>query len=203
MPIAHPRLSALAATTSVVLCSFAPALGAQENTGGPYVGVGWGQFNVDIDNLSNAGSTASNIIDSDDNAWKAFVGWRFSPYIGLELAYLDLGSPSDRFEGSGSSGNYTLDVSGFSPYLIGTIPLGPFELFGKVGYYFYDVDVTLDLDSPGPNLDSSSSSQDFVYGGGIGITFLEHVHVRAEYELIELDNAGDSDALWLSAAWRF
>lgn len=176
---------------------------AQENTGGPYVGVGWGQFNVDIDNLSDAGTTAGNIIDADDNAWKAFVGWRFNPYIGVELAYVDLGSPGDRFEGTGSNGNYRVDVSGFTPYLIGTIPLGPVELFGKVGYYFYDVDLRVDLDSPGPGIDSSSSRQDFVYGGGVGMTFFEHLHVRAEYERIDLENAGNSDALWLSGAWRF
>ncbi len=176
---------------------------AQENTGGPYVGVGWGQFNVDVDNLSDAGTAAGNIIDSDDNAWKAFVGWRFNPYIGVELAYVDLGSPGDRFEGTGSNGNYRVDISGFTPYLIGTIPLGPVELFGKVGYYFYDVDLRVDLDSPGPDIDSSSSRQDFVYGGGVGFTFFEHVHVRAEYERIDLENAGNSDALWLSGAWRF
>lgn len=174
-----------------------------DNTGGPYVGVGWGQFNADIDNLSDAGTTAGNIIDSDDNAWKAFAGWRFNPYIGLELAYVDLGSPTDRFQGSGSNGNYRLDVSGFAPYVIGTVPLGPVELFGKVGYYFYDVDLRVDLDAPGPDIDSGSSRQDFVYGAGAGLTFLEHLHVRAEYERIDLENAGDSDALWLSAAWRF
>ncbi len=191
--------------TALLTIAAAPVMTAQaaDNSGGPYVGVGWGQFNVNVDNLSDAGTAASNIVDSDDNAWKAFAGWRFNPYIGVEVAYIDLGSPSDRFEGAGSNGNYTLDVSGFSPYLIGTIPLGPIELFGKVGYYFYNADLRLDLDSPGPDIDSSSSSQDFVYGGGVGVTFLEHVHVRAEYERIDLENAGNSDALWLSAAWRF
>ncbi len=201
------NVSARRAGFGAALLSLAmvPAISAQaqENTGGPYLGVGWSQFNVDVDNLSDAGTTAGNIIDSDDNAWKAFVGWRFNPYFGLELAYVDLGAPSDRFEGSGTRGNYELDISGFTPYLIGTIPLGPVELFGKVGYYFYDVDLQLDLDSPGPDIDSSSSRQDFVYGGGIGMTFAEHLHVRAEYELIDLENAGNSDALWLSAAWRF
>lgn len=180
-----------------------PNAQAQENPSGPYVGVGWGQFNVDVDNLSDAGTVAGNIIDADDNAWKIFGGWRFNPYLSLELAYVDLGSPSDRFEGSGSNGNYRLDISGFTPYVIGTIPLGPVELFGKVGYYFYDVDLRVDLDSPGPDIDSSSSRQDFVYGGGVGMTFVEHLHVRAEYERIDLENAGNSDALWLSAAWRF
>jgi hypothetical protein len=191
---------------ATALCGFgaAPAMAqTPANTGGPYLGVGWGQFNVDVDNLSDAGSTANNIINSDDNAWKAFAGWRFSPYIGVEVAYIDLGNPGDRFEGSGSNGNYSLDISGFSPALVGTLPLGPVELFAKVGYYFYDVDLRLDLDAPGPDVDSSSSRDDFIYGGGVGLTFAEHLHVRAEYEKVDLKNASNSDALWLSAAWRF
>lgn len=191
------------AVAAALLLGTTSALAQTENASGPYVGLGWGQFNADIENLSDVGTTAGNIIDSDDNAWKAFVGWRFAPFIALEVAYLDLGSPNDRFDGGGTRGNYTLDVSGFSPYVIGTVPIGPVELFGKIGYYFYDVDLSLDLDSPGPDLDSSSSRQDFVYGVGAGLTFLEHLHVRAEYEWIDLENAGNSDALWLSAAWRF
>jgi len=195
----------LGIAASALALGAVPAAQAQmeDNTGGPYLGVGWGQFNVNVDNLSDAGTVANNITKSDDNAWKAFVGWRFAPFIALELAYIDLGSPSDQFEGGGSSGNYTLDISGFSPYLIGTIPAGPVELFAKVGYYFYDVDLNVDFDSPGPDIGADSSREDFVYGVGLGFTFFEHVHVRAEYEWIDLQNAGDSDALWLSAAWRF
>ena len=109
----------------------------------------------------------------------------------------------DRFEGSGSNGNYVLDVSGFSPSLIGTLPFGPVELFAKAGYYFYGVKLRVDLDAPGSDLRSKSSRDDLIYGGGIGMTFAEHLHVRAEYELIDLKNASSSDALWLSAPWRF
>lgn len=196
------RLAGLA----TALCGFcaAPVMAqAPANPGGPYLGVGWGQFSVDVDNLSDAGTTANRIVNSNDNAWKAFAGWRFNPYVGLEMAYVNLGSPGDRFEGSGSNGNYVLDVSGFSPSVVGTLPLGPVELFAKAGYYFYDVKLRVDLDAPGPDLRSKSSRDDFIYGGGIGFTFAEHLHVRAEYEVIDLKNASNSDALWLSAAWRF
>jgi opacity protein-like surface antigen len=174
-----------------------------ENSGGPYVGAGWGRFNLDIRNLSDAGTAASSIAKSNDNAWKGFVGWRFNPYIGVEAAYVDYGRAGDRFTGTGSNGNYRVSVSGFAPALIGTLPLGPVELFAKVGSYFYDVKVKVDFDNPGPGIESKHSRNDFLYGGGVGITFLEHLHVRAEYETVELQNAKNSDALWLSAAWRF
>ena len=181
-------------------CSSAFAQGI-ENDEGFYIGGGIGQFNVQIDDLDDT-DEAVETLDDDDNAWKAFVGWRMNPYFALELAYIDFGGPTDRFEGDGSSGDFTVDISGFAPYLIGTIPLGPVELFGKVGYYFYDVTARVDFED-GEVLSSDSSGDDFVYGGGIGITVLERLHVRAEYERFDIENSDTADALWLSAAWRF
>ena len=127
-------------------CSSAFAQGI-ENDEGLYIGGGIGQFNVQIDDLDET-DEAVETLDDDDNAWKAFVGWRMNPYFALELAYIDFGGPTDRFEGDGSSGDFTVDISGFAPYLIGTFPLGPVELFGKVGYYFYDIDFQVDIDDP-------------------------------------------------------
>ena len=119
----------------------------------------------------------------------------------------DFGGPSDTFQNSdasGSSGDYEVSLSGFAPYVIGTLPLGPVELFAKVGYYFYDVDINTDLDDlNGDVLDSSSSDEDLLYGFGIGATFFEHLNARLEYEKIDSDLVDDADALWLSAAWRF
>jgi OOP family OmpA-OmpF porin len=175
---------------------------AQENPEGLYVGAGWGQFNLGIDNLSEAGSAISSIAKSDDNAWKVFAGYRFNPYIAIEAAYIDFGHPSDRFEATGANGNYRVALSGFAPSLIGTVPVGPVELFAKLGYYYYNVDVRVDFDTPGPSLDSSHSGSDLIYGGGVGLTLADHLQLRAEYEVVDLDR-GNSDAVWLSAAWRF
>jgi hypothetical protein len=52
-------------------------------------------------------------------------------------------------------------------------------------------------------VDSTHSRTDLLYGGGVGMTFIDHLHVRAEYETVDIDNAKNSDAFWLSAAWRF
>ena len=134
------------ASAGSLACSSAFAQGV-ENDEGFYIGGGVGQFNVQIDDVDDT-DEAIERLDDDDTAWKAFVGWRMNPFFALELAYIDFGGPSDRFDGSGSSGDFAVDLSGFAPYVIGTIPLGPVELFGKVGYYFYDVDASVDLDEP-------------------------------------------------------
>jgi hypothetical protein len=185
-------------------CAGALACGtaaAQENDEGFYIGGGVGQFNVQVDDIDDTDEAVERL-DDDDTAWKAFVGWRMNPYFALELAYIDFGGPSDRFDASGSSGDFAVELAGFAPYVIGTIPLGPVELFGKVGYYFYDVDASVDLDN-GPDFDSSSSEQDLLYGFGVGMTFFERLNARLEYEKIDSSFVDDADAIWFSGQWRF
>jgi len=174
-----------------------------DNPSGFYVGGGWGQFNLDVDDLGDAGDAIGDIVEAEDNAWKIFVGYRFNPYIGVEAAYIDFGQASDGFDASGTHGNFEANISGFAPYLVGTLPLGPVELFAKVGYYFYDIDLSVDLDAPGPDFDSSSSENDFLYGVGLGFTLAERLHLRAEYEVVDIAGTQDSNAIWLSGAWRF
>jgi len=180
-----------------------PAMAQDANPSGPYIGAGWGQFDLNIKNLNDAGTAVGNIVHSNDNAWKVFAGYRFNPYIALEAAYIDLGKPTDRFSATGSNGNYRVNISGFSPAVVGSVPLGPIELFAKIGEYYYDSKVQVDFDNPGPDINSSHHRNDLLYGGGVGVTFFDHLHVRAEYETIEIENAKHSDAFWLSGAWRF
>ena len=175
----------------------------QHNPDGPYLGVGWGRLNLNIRNLSDVGTATTDIVKSNDNAWKGFVGWRFNPYIAVEGAYIDFGRAGDRFTATGSNGNYAVNMSGFAPFVVGSIPFGPVEVFAKAGSYFYDVKVKVDFDNQNSSLDSTHSRNDFIYGGGLGFTIADHVALRAEYETLDIKNAKNSDAFWLSAAWRF
>lgn len=195
-------MMAAGAGAGSLVCGSALAQGV-ENDSGFYLGGGVGQFNLKLDDVDQT-DDAIERLDDGDTAWKAFAGWRMNPHFALELAYVDFGRPSDRFETSGSSGDFRADISGFEPSIIGTIPLGPVELFGKIGYLFYDVDASVDLDDPTfPDFSSSSSEQDLTYGGGVGMTFFEHLNARLEYQRIDSDVIDDADAFWFSGAWRF
>lgn len=169
---------------------------------GPYVGVGWGRFGLHLDNLDQVGTAANTIVHSNDNAWTAKLGYRFSPYIALEGDYVNFGNPSDTFQGTGSNGNYNLHMSGFAPFAVGTLPIGPAELFGKAGYLFYDSNLKVNLNG-GQAIQSSHSSSDFIYGGGVGVTLVRHLNLNAEYDVVRVQNARSSNAFWLSGAWRF
>lgn len=176
---------------------------AQDNEGGLYLGAAVGQFDVDLDQPDEIDDVIEDF-DTDDTSWKAFAGWRFNPYFAVEAAYVDFGDSGDNFDASGSSGDYTIGLSGFAPYLVGSFPIGPVELFGKVGYYFYDLEVDVDIDDLGGDVfTSDDSGEDVVYGLGAGITFFERAHARLEYEIIDIEGTDDLNAYWLSAAWRF
>ena len=170
-----------------------------ENDEGLYLGLGYGQFNVQVDDIDDADEAISSI-DDDGNVWKAFAGWRINPYFAFELNYVDFGDTT----GTGSSGDYNVELAGFQPAVYGTVPLGPVELFGKVGYYFFDTDLRVDLDDLGADVfESDASEEAWSYGFGVGATVLERLNFRLEYEIIDTDLIDDFDAIWASGAWRF
>lgn len=161
---------------------------AADNDSGLYIGGGVGQFNVEVDDVGE------DTFDGDDDAFKAFIGWRFNPYVAVELDAYDFGSPSDDVDGF----DVETDISGYAPFVIGTLPLGPIELFAKAGYLFYDYEVK--AEGLGGEDDDGN---DFVYGVGAGLTLFGHLHARLEYEVFDFEEAEEADAVWLSAAWRF
>jgi opacity protein-like surface antigen len=171
----------------------------QEEVSGFYLGAGAGQFNAKIDNVDDVDNTVDNW-DEDDTAYKVFGGYRLNRFLAFELDYINLGKPSgDVVPGF----NVDSSVDGFAPYVVGTLPLGPyFELYGRAGYYFYDATrgVTDTLDN---RVEFDEESEDFVYGAGVGANIGEKFNLRFEYEKYDIQGLDDADALWLTAAWRF
>lgn len=187
-------------TAVIALAALAAANGAQaqDNESGFYAGGGVGSFDVEIDDFDDVDETIDRY-DSDDTAWKAFVGWRANPYLALELAYVNLGSPDDEIA---PDTRLTVETDGFAPYVVGTIPIGDwFEVFGKAGYYFYDVEAR--LATPAGSVRDSESNETFTWSAGLGLNVFERVNVRLEYEQFDFDEADDASALWLTGAWRF
>jgi len=159
-----------------------------DNESGLYLGGGVGQFNVEVEDVGQ------DTFDGDDDAFKAFVGWRFNPYLAIEFDAYDFGNPKDDVDGF----DVETDISGYAPYVIGTLPLGFLELSAKAGYMFYDYEIK----SEGLGGEDEDGN-DLVYGVGVGLTLFDHLHARLEYEVFDLDEVEDADAFWLTAAWRF
>lgn len=188
----------IAAWISLALASMAYSQ-EQTEVSGFYLGAGAGQFNAKIDDVDDVDETV-DAWDEDDTAYKIFAGYRMNRFLAFELDYINLGEPS----GAVVPGrNVDASVDGFAPFVVGTLPLGPyFEVFGRAGYYFYDatrgVEDTLDN-----SVEFDEESEDIVYGAGIGANLGEKLNLRFEYEKYDLEGLDDTDALWLNATWRF
>jgi OOP family OmpA-OmpF porin len=182
--------------TSLALVALvaAPAAFAQDdNPNGFYIGIGVGQFAIEIDDVDDATTTLESF-DDEDTAMKAFTGYRFSPNFALEVDYLDLGETTGDIGG----GNVTAKVDGIAPFAILTFPAGPVELSAKAGYMFYDVEIDFENTTF-----ADESDEDLIYGAAVGLTVIEHLNLRLEYEIIDISDVDDANALWLSGSWRF
>jgi outer membrane immunogenic protein len=187
-------------TAALLLAGLAAAAGAnaQENEAGLYAGAGVGTFDVEIDTLDDIDETIDRY-KSDDTAWKAFVGYRTNPYFAVELAYVNLGSPDDEIL---PDTTLTVETDGFAPYVVGTFPIGDwFEVFGKAGYYWYDVETR--ISSPVGDVSDSDGDSTFTWSAGVGAELFDRVNLRLEYEQFDFDAADDAKALWLTGGYRF
>jgi len=189
------------AALAIISATLAPAVFSQEQTevSGFYLGGGVGQFNAKIDDVDQVDNTIDRWKE-DDTAYKFFAGYRMNRFLAFEAAYVNLGKPS----GAVVPGfNVDQSVDGFAPYVVGTIPLGPyFELNGRVGYYFYDANMRQESVANG-RVQFDEESNALAWGGGIGANIGEKFNLKLEYERFDIARLDQSDALWLNAAWRF
>jgi opacity protein-like surface antigen len=166
-----------------------------DNREGLYIGGAIGDFSADLD---RPGDVDDVELDFDDSTDRLYAGYRFNPYVAFQVDYTDFG------DGTAASNllGVTAGFDGWTPAIVGTLPLGPVELYAKAGWIFYNVDVDLNTRN---NLDETfhDSGNDPVYGIGIGVTVLERLNLRAEYERIDIESFDDANAVWLSANWRF
>lgn len=187
------------ALAALAVAAAAPAVQAQDENAGWYLGGGVGQFNAQVDDIDDVDATVDEW-DEDDTAYKFFAGYRMNNFLAFELDYINLGEPS----GAVVPGvNVDASVDGFAPYVVATIPLGNwFEVYGRLGYFFYDATLGIEDEVDG-RVEFDEESEDLVYGAGIGANIGEKLNLRFEYERFDLQGVDDADALWLTAAWRF
>jgi len=145
---------------------------------GFYVGASYGNTTIEVDEPGFS-------FDADDPSWKVFAGYRFLKFLGVEGSYVELGSPSD--------GSVTIESKGWTAFGVGMLPLGPFGLFAKVGAIAADTDTNV---APG------ESSTDPAYGVGAEFAFSK-IAIRAEYELLDIEDTDSVYMISVGAAWRF
>ncbi|MBX3705830.1 MAG: outer membrane beta-barrel protein [Pseudomonadales bacterium] len=123
-----------------------------------------------------------------DTAWKVYGGYMFNENIGAEFTWHDMGSVRD--------GAFRVtDLNGAAAQVIGVLPLGSFDLFGKIGYMYYDAEFQVGTSSP--------TRTGFELAAGFGARYnVGNFGIRAEAEAFDVGFA-DLYVLSIGAQYRF
>ena len=177
----------MALITGTLGLSALPAMAADN---GVYLGGSIGQSNVSYDE-SVLGEDFS--FDVDSTGYKAIAGWRFLDALAVELNYVDLGSGDDQVAGQ----KIEADVDGISLSAVGFLPVGPVDLFARVGAINWDASIS------SPGLGSvSDDGTDLAYGAGVQFRVWS-LSLRVEYERFDISDADDVDMISAGVTWTF
>ena len=183
----HKTTIAAAAAAACSLFSL-PALSADN---GIYLGGSVGQSSVQYDD-SIEGQNFS--FDASATGFKAIAGWRFLDWLAVEANYVDLGSGDDNVLGE----KIESDVNGVSLSAVGFLPVGPVDLFARVGAINWNAD----LDAPNLGVSASDDGTDLTYG--IGAQFrVWSLSFRGEYEIFDISDADTVDMFSIGVTWTF
>jgi OOP family OmpA-OmpF porin len=178
------------AGAALVCCGIGSAVHAADN--GFYLGAGVGQSNVEAgDDLPDLGSVE---FDADATAYKVIVGWRPLDWLAVEGNYIDLGSADDRVLGE----KIESDIDGITLSALAFLPVGPVDLFARVGVIDWDAE----LSAPEVDVRTKDDGTDLAYG--VGAQFrVWSLSLRAEYERFEIGDTDKVDLLSLGVTWTF
>lgn len=122
-------------------------------------------------------------LQENNVAWKVFAGTRWK-FLGLEGGYRDFGE----VESSSLAGLFTTRSRGGDIYATGTVTLIKIlAVFGKAGGYFGRTKTNFKSASTSDSFDDTERQTSFAWGLG-GAVNLGLLHVRLEYENMEIDN---------------
>jgi OOP family OmpA-OmpF porin len=158
---------------------------------GIYLGASVGQSGVEIDDAIQG---VDIDYSADTTGFKVIAGWRFLDWLSVEGNYVDLGSADDTVQGQ----RIETDIDGISLAVVGFLPIGPVDLFARVGA----IDWSADLSVSGTGINGSDDGTDLTYG--VGAQFrVWGLSLRAEYEVFDISDIDTVDMISVGATWTF
>lgn len=180
--------------TTLAFMFSTPAHATDYTYGHGYVGVGLGNTSNNTRSSYLTSPDVCNVVGSNcrvdkrDDAWQVYGGYKVSPFISLEGAYIDLGKTANITDGTIRG---TQDTKGVSIAAVGKVPLGYASLYGKAGLYHWDSDVSIG----GQHTDASGT--DPVIGAGLEYKMAPHWTARLGWD--RYYNVGEKHSLLSNA----
>lgn len=199
---------------AALLASFASTAAVADTPPAVYVGAAiGGSFSRSEDNA--AFNYSALRFHQNNPGWKAFIGARPVPLLGVELAYIDFGNASGPSPSAHIFGYFKdkLKESATALFGVGYLPLPvPFlKLYGKLGVARLHAETQVSYLPPscpvGLNcsvpytLSQNRWSTDLAYGAGVQARY-GSAGIRAEYERINASSA-DPNLFSLGITWNF
>lgn len=159
-----------------------PTTGPRNETGYsliPYSSSGYVGINVgrpDYDLACVGGFSCSD----SSTSFNLYTGGMFNQYLGAEIGYVNLGKMR---RGDGTSKAHGINLS-----LVGKLPLGAFNIFGKVGTTYGRTEVTASALSGIPT--GRASGWAGSYGAGVGYDLTPRSSIVLEWARYDMRFAG-------------
>jgi OOP family OmpA-OmpF porin len=201
------------------LAAFGSAQVLAQGTGW-YGGASLGRTRATIDDARITSGLAAQRLATDsiedrerDGGYKLFGGYQFTPHLGVEAGYFDLGEFGYTARTT-PSGSLTGDirVKGFNADLVGTLPITErFSALARVGVTSArtqgNFSATGAARVPYASANSSLRSTNVKYGLGVMYNFTESLAMRLEAERYRINdsvgNRGHADMLSVGLVYRF
>ena len=182
---------------SIILVAAAVPASAIEN--GFYLGGSIGGSSLEVQDVAE--EFGAFRFSDGDTAFKLFGGFRFLNFLAVEAGYVDLGDPTDVIASiEGDEFEVQIGLKGWDAFAVGLLPLGPVDLFAKIGVVSWDADIVAVLDDV---IDSDSESgTDAAYGIGVALR-LGEVALRVEGEQFKIADAEDVYMFSVGATFTF
>lgn len=112
--------------------------------------------------------------DDENDLYEVSAGFRFLPFLGVEVGYTDLGEMG--------SDVLSADVSGYSGSVVGFLPFTEsFNAYVELGQFFSDVDINA------VGFRSDNESETPFFGAGVSFRIVDPLWVIAEYQRYNVD----------------
>jgi hypothetical protein len=168
-----------------ILALSAAATGAQAQQA--FVELGVGQAMFDVDGIPTAS------VDDKDTTFAISGGWMFTPNIGAEVGYRDLGGVS----ASGGGATASVDIDGYMLGAVGRFTVAQnIAIVPRIGVYMWDAE------GGGLLSGQSDDGTDLYFGVGAEYSFNRQFFAGAHWARFDASD-GDVDVIELKVGFRF